>query len=232
MGEIYRSIDNGMNWTKTSNGIANPIITTLAVNSNGAVFAGTYGGLFRSSDNGDNWNELPLISPNLRSIAVTPNGHIFAGITGDGVARSTDNGVSWTRVNSGLQNYYLNFVSTDTHGYVYACSQHGIERSLDEGATWTESNLYSWIYSFTAKSNGLLFAAGQTYVKNQNVPAIFKSTDNGLHWTQTSTFGTENLISSLTRGPNGDIYAGSQSGNVFRSSDDGVNWSQNRKWTG
>ena len=49
---IYRSTNNGLNWTQMDAGLASDTVYSL-VGSGSFVFAGTYGaGIFRSSDNG------------------------------------------------------------------------------------------------------------------------------------------------------------------------------------
>ncbi len=57
-GGVFRSTDNGDNWSAINTGLTNTRVLALAMNSNGDIFAGTRGGgVFRSSDNGDNWRQ-------------------------------------------------------------------------------------------------------------------------------------------------------------------------------
>jgi len=54
-GGVFRSGDNGENWVRTSSGLTNQTISSIAING-ADIFAGTSGdGVFRSSDNGENW---------------------------------------------------------------------------------------------------------------------------------------------------------------------------------
>jgi hypothetical protein len=43
-GGVYRSPDDGDNWTLVDNGLTNTYVTALAINSGGHVFAATFGG--------------------------------------------------------------------------------------------------------------------------------------------------------------------------------------------
>jgi len=43
-GEVFRSTDNGDNWTQINNGLTNTDVRALAINSSGDIFAGTHGG--------------------------------------------------------------------------------------------------------------------------------------------------------------------------------------------
>ena len=56
-GGVFRSTDNGDNWTVINTGLPDfTFVFALAINGAGHIFAGTDGnGMFRSTDNGDNW---------------------------------------------------------------------------------------------------------------------------------------------------------------------------------
>ena len=57
-GGIYHSVDNGLNWTFSSNGITQ--LYDRCIFSDGTdLFTGTeFGGIFRSVDNGQNWSVI------------------------------------------------------------------------------------------------------------------------------------------------------------------------------
>ncbi|MFH0992668.1 MAG: LamG-like jellyroll fold domain-containing protein, partial [bacterium] len=238
VGGIFRSTDNGEHWTTTSTGLASPLTFDLLVNSSGTIYAGTSGGIFRSTDNADNWTEVPLKATVVYATVTTPNGHLFAGVYGDGVARSTDGGGSWYHANTGLNQLYTEAMGTNADGHVFAGSQSGIFRSTDEGATWTQATLnlssgqWPWVFAFAAKSNGYLFAGGQVFLNGNYTSAIFRSTDNGANWTQVGTGLTGEAIRTLAINWNGDLFAGATEGTpsfrgiIFRSTDNGVTWTQ------
>ena len=89
------------NFWEQTNGPFGGNIQSLAINSNGDIFAGiVFGGMFRSTDNGDNWTAINTGLTNTRvhgALAINSNGDIFAGTIG-GVFRSTDNGDNWTAI--------------------------------------------------------------------------------------------------------------------------------------
>jgi len=86
----------------------------------------------------------------VKCLAINSSGHIFAGtagginalrVLGDGVFRSTDNGDSWTQVNTGLTNESVGCLAINSSGHIFAGTYGGgIFRSTDNGGTWTAVN--------------------------------------------------------------------------------------------
>ena len=92
---VFRSEDNGDSWVEVSTRIT----YSLAVGSDGYIFAGTEDGLFRSIDNGDNWTAVNfgLGSNLIDALVINSNGDIFAGADFFAkIFRSTDSGDNWT----------------------------------------------------------------------------------------------------------------------------------------
>jgi len=132
-GGVYRSIDGGINWAHI--GLSDYYIQSLAIDSNGTIFAGSIGnngiGIYKSIDNGDNWTPLKT-DVCVSSIIITINDVIYIGCSNEngtqgGVFRSNDNGETWELLNSGLlgsanQNVYgLCFTK---NGYLYCYGEH------------------------------------------------------------------------------------------------------------
>jgi ligand-binding sensor domain-containing protein len=70
------------------------------------------------------------------------SGHLFAGTTTGGVFRSTDNGDTWTQINTGLNSAYIIMgLTVNKSGHVFAASYGGgIYRSTDNGTSWAQMN--------------------------------------------------------------------------------------------
>ena len=111
-GGLFRSTDEGDNWTPINNGLWNPGIQSLSVHGD-YLFAATDGaGIFRSSDRGDTWTNVVNGLTNYSVGALVSKGtYIFAGTAGDGVFRSSTDGTYWTKVNNGLSSYYITTLS-------------------------------------------------------------------------------------------------------------------------
>lgn len=92
IGTVYRSTNNGDNWTISHSGLGPNDVQCLALNSVGHVFAGkASGGVYRSTDNGQSWNQVNsgLTHTDIRTLLVNSNQFVFAGTYGNGVARSS-----------------------------------------------------------------------------------------------------------------------------------------------
>jgi photosystem II stability/assembly factor-like uncharacterized protein len=127
-GGLYKSSDNGDTWEIISNAPAN--LRTLFISKTGKLFAGgaSYGtppgNLFISSDNGNSWETISEFdSIIVRDIDENQLGHIFMATVSwgviKGVFRSTDDGVSWQHINSGLNHSGTQKLAIDSSGYVY-----------------------------------------------------------------------------------------------------------------
>ena len=136
-GGVYRSTDQGENWEHI--GLEYEYISSLAINSNNEIFAGSRGqhyeyggGVFRSSDNGESWTELRddvLVT----SITIDSEEKIFIGCSDlDGacgaVHFSEDNGENWQLIESEIMpsNIGIEFLTIAEDNYMYAISYETI----------------------------------------------------------------------------------------------------------
>lgn len=105
---VFKSIDGGANWLPASNGLANLLVRTLAVDPTDGVtvYAGTHGaGVFKSTDGGASWVASGTGAGSyVASLAIEPHvpGTLYAATYDAGVFRSRDAGRSWAPLNRGL----------------------------------------------------------------------------------------------------------------------------------
>ncbi len=218
-GGVFRSMDNGDNWTEVSTDLTNKDIKALATNSSGYIFAAYRGGVFRSKNNGDNWSPVNtgLKNAGTSSFAINnSNGYIFAGSADSGVFRSMNTGDNWMAVNTGLTNIKARALAVNLSGHIFAGTDGGgVFRSLDNGDNWTPVNTgLTNVQSLAINSSGHIFAGTAS-------SGVFRSMDNGDNWTPVNA-GLTN-VQALTINSSGHIFAGT-SGGVFRSMDNGGNW--------
>jgi len=89
---LFKSTNLGQDWAAKNQGLMNTNISSLAVNSQGHVFAGTYGGgVHRSTNNADTWvQEVDGMDDlTVRALAIDSHGYLYAGTdNGGGVYRT------------------------------------------------------------------------------------------------------------------------------------------------
>jgi photosystem II stability/assembly factor-like uncharacterized protein len=216
-------------WERT-NGLDTTNIYSLAINSNGDIFAGTKSrGLFRSTDNGSSWTNLGFTNAWVHGngIVITPSEEILIAVDNQdatgGVFRSSNNGNSWDTL--GLTFNAEIAIALNSSGNIFVgTAAQGVYRSTDNGLNFIQVNqglndTSLSPVSFTINTSGHIF------VGTVSGGGVFRSTDNGDNWVQINNGITNYKILSLTNS-NGYIFAGAEGGGVFRSTDNGNNWSQ------
>jgi photosystem II stability/assembly factor-like uncharacterized protein len=89
---IFASSDNGFTWE--SRGAVRNDIEALAVNSNGDVYVGVYGGVLKSTNGGNSWVSSVFTNTYINAIEFNSNQDVIVG-TYNGIYRSLNAGVSW-----------------------------------------------------------------------------------------------------------------------------------------
>jgi ligand-binding sensor domain-containing protein len=144
------------------------------------------------------------------------------------VLLSTDNGSSWTAVNSGLKTgdvYALAATASGAGGmHLFAGTSTGVFRSTNSGANWTEID--SGLTSTVVAS----LVATETTVLAGTTGGLFRSSDNGTTWSPTTLAGLSVNALLASPGDSGrtNFFAGCgtyQKG-VFLSTDNGASWTQ------
>jgi photosystem II stability/assembly factor-like uncharacterized protein len=128
-GMIYRRRIGTSGWD--SSRIAAPdsiqlLEQSIAVTSDGRMFAGTTHGVWRSINGGSSWERGGAWGEDqtVRSITVTPGGMIVACPDAGGVYASTDGGDTWNDQSSGLDDRYVIALVADSSGYLYGGTQY------------------------------------------------------------------------------------------------------------
>ncbi len=225
---LYRSFDSGISWELSKDTIiSNASISILSVDDSILIaYDSQAKRLYRSANNGDTWEIIPIGFDGYIVSLKSMGNVVFVGTESKGIFRSTDIGVTWTSVNTGIN---PEFGSTyfDVHCFasigdiLITSTNTGFFRSIDYGEHWTASNIgyLSNIY------NTILVADSQLYaIAKFDYGGVFKSTDKGEHWTQVNWGMIGLTIQSLAYIKN-TLYAGTNGGGVFRSINSGRNWS-------
>ncbi len=150
--------------------------------------------------------------------------NIFAGTYGGGVFLSTDNGISWTGVSTGLMDSLVNTLAVSPNGAggvnIFAGTEGGgVFLSTNNGTNWTAVN--SGLTSTLIRS---LFVSGTNLYAGTEDDGAFLSTDDGTSWTNlTYDFNgnNPNVYAFAVSGTN--LFAATYGG-VFLSTNNGTSW--------
>ncbi len=162
-GQIYYSINNGINWgTSKIVGLdsIDASITSFTMNGNIALAGMEKMGLIESIDSGRTWSIVPNTSMENIKCLLTVGNICFKGIYGNGVYSSTNQGFDWTEKNSGLTNKNILCFAVKGND-IYAGTKGGeIFHSSDLGGNWISigSNQIKKDISSIAVSDSLIFA--------------------------------------------------------------------------
>lgn len=208
---------------------ARATVTSLEHQDGGMMMAGTGAGLFISDNGGSSWYLRSPGSWPVSAVLATTAGTLLVGSYRHGVHRSTDDGLTWTRV--GFENNtYIDAIIQDHRGRIYAAvagavgdEPTGLFRSDDDGLTWVQAGLAGEnVHSVSVPLPGQLYAGTRR--------GTFRSTDNGENWAllESASFPAPlsevvALGSTLFAGFAEPRYRAPGAG-VWRSSDEGATW--------
>lgn len=207
---IYRSTDDGLNWTNYTIDNNYPVVTDLTKNDD-YIFAGTLNGVYSSADTGKTWSYLGPEFSILSVLAV--DSVIFTCIQGGGLFRSENNGKSWVPIDG---NHYYSYLLHDNK--IFTGTFTGIYVSLDNGLTWGFAALPNQIITSLSKNDEYFFAANYTY-------GIYRSEDSGTTWVESNSgIPLDHIHPYSIFAKDSLIFAGFTSNKIYISQDNGLNW--------
>jgi len=228
---IWKSTDNGYNWLISHYVSGNNDVNDLEYNSiTGTMFSANDQYLYRSTDFGENWEFLSNgigEADAITDITFDKNGNIYAGSqeAGGAIYLSTDNGDSWTNMDTSQTFGDIINVGLDdilaVENYLLVATHSGVAKSTDMGQSW------EFITNGLRSLDIIDFAYDSTsntiYVANQR-GGIFISTDYGDSWQLKSNGLNASFSRYLSFDRSETLYAASFLNGVHRSSDYGETW--------
>ncbi len=189
-GRSYLSTDNGVTWNYEGS-VANGYFPIIADPLN----AGTaYAYPFLTTNSGVTWTDFPSAGPggsDISTLFVGPDGTLYLGIQEYGVYQSTDQGSTWTAINTGLPNacgpgYDQLSASPGTSGNVlYAICKGTVYKTTNGGANWGPTGASfanDLVYIMSSPTNPNL-----VYVTAYPAPVLYLSSDGGATWNSAAT---------------------------------------------
>ena len=173
------------------------------------MLAGTWKhGLYRSVDGGANFKRVKGFPSNdVRSLA--EQGTALFAATGDrGIAKSTDNGKSWSTTSLNTGYFWSVRASTDGSALLASSPAKGLYRSVDQGSTWQQTLVDRKVYHASQSDSGVIAVAGEE--------GLFLSTDNGASWKSPKAFRGQRLSSvRFKRNSNDNLLVGGWAGGIW-----------------
>jgi photosystem II stability/assembly factor-like uncharacterized protein len=220
-GTFFTSVDGGTHWMEADSGLPGSTLSALAVNDS-FIFAGFQNRacVYRSPVGTIMWTEayngLNSHLDNVVNTLSTCGDLLFAG-TQDGVYMSVDNGKTWHRAPSGMNNCYV--FSVLTIGGKILATTDKLYVSVDSGKTWTRVNSGLPDYLYSPK----LFPI-ETTVYALSDSGIYSSPDSGSTWNRME--GGLMPCYQIITDKSGSLLFGANDKGVFRSNDKGLHWSE------
>lgn len=189
------------------------------VAADGSTLYASASGLLRSTDQGERWSSVLTIKPeeNTAQCLTRCGPYLFVGM-GNGVYRSSDDGLHWSKMSSGITvGFITSLAGTDSILYAGAAGGYGIFRTVDYGSNWTPVEgwgLSDWLVRTLVLRDKYLFAG--------TWGGLFVSADSGFSWSQSVSPISGKVIYSLAV-MDTMVFAGIFGG-IFRSTDNGQTW--------
>jgi ligand-binding sensor domain-containing protein len=154
--------------------------------------------------------------------ALTVNGLNFFAGTNQGVFLSTNNGTSWTAVNSGLTNVFIRSLVFSGSNLFAGTYGGGVFLSTNNGNSWAAVNS-----GLSVNDTVMALAVSGTNIFAGTYRGIFLSTNNGASWTEVNSGLPadtlhRHIYSLAVSGSN--VFAGPLGGGVYLSTNNGTSW--------
>jgi len=238
---VFRSMNGGGNWSAVNSGLTDSDVRALVVDpvNSTTVYAGTWGGgVLKSTDGGATWSasNAGLTYLNVNALAIDPaTPSVLYAATAGALFKSTDAGGTW--MNTLGQNAASVAVNPSDPLTVYAGTTNGVFKTTNGGASWSLSNngfpnflVWVWSLAIDPITPSTLFASIEYAAIGVNDYQVYKSTDGGSTWSDSSTgLSVLSIIPALAIDPvtPSTLYAGQNPG-VFKSTNGGATWGVSR----
>lgn len=218
-GGIFRSNDSGLTWTKINNGLTNTYSVFSFCNIGTKIVVSSLNDVFISSNNGDLWQKITPVNNQAEIRGVGYDGtYLYATIAGTGVARSNDEGLTWTISSSGISDKAIWTLFVATNKLFIGTNTGGVFSSTDKGSTWHEANT-----GITNKSAIRSFALnGSNLYVTSYWGGLYQSIDNGVTWSKNIGLAPQAVRRIYSFGTY--LFVSTDAG-IYKSTDQGATWS-------
>ena len=148
-GTVYRSTDNGANWTKLSGtgGLTDSDANDILIDADNNIYVLGKNKIYKSlaASNGSNWQVREPGAPFVGgdALAKTSDGELYLVNTTEGIFRSVDDGITWVNVSTDLPNTDYGAITTIGNDVYLSVLNSGTYRALDPDSDtphWVDFN--------------------------------------------------------------------------------------------
>ena len=233
---VYRSVDNGLNWTPVNTGLAGDSGAFSLVAGGGLIFAlgndfsfGPASGTYVSVNNGASWTHTSGGPDSPFRLVI--RGNSIYGISGSngGVVGASTTVPSWSLISGGLP-IDCRFAFGGAGDGIFVLQDGGGSCLTPWGVVYKKTSTSSW-----TTSTGLVFSPGtplpwamvssgtKIFAGANGANAVLMSRDTGTTWTSIGTGLPGDLVTALAS-TGTTLIAGHAGAGIYVSSDTGNTW--------
>jgi len=209
---LYLSANNGISWNQP--GLMRIGIQFIeSINSAVYTLSNDGAGLMTTTDNGSTWKFITQQVQNYHISSASGYGnYIYITTEGNGVYRTSNNGLNWNNLGPTSGQTKCVTYRGDT---LFAGLLSGVMFTTDLGANWSEMNdePFNMVYSFYNESGFLYVSTPQ---------GVFRTSNCGQNWIQLNS-GMSGPVTKIFA-HSGNLFALNYTGGIFMSSNGGMNW--------
>lgn len=232
-GNIFRSTNNGSNWSSVTYGTSRALYSFACKDSLNGIAVGERATILLTTNSGEIWTSVypPNYLENIRGIQYVGGDTVYAAGTIGKFYKSFNGGQNWnaTTINTYNDNYGMLFINSQTGfltGYASVSYYGYVWRTTNAGANW------NYVYSGSSKTlkDIVLFGnIGYVIGDASQSSALLKTNNGGLNWSvlinwSNSEYNCMYFKNSMTGFVGGAVTSPSYRESILRTTDGGLNW--------
>jgi photosystem II stability/assembly factor-like uncharacterized protein len=209
---ILTTIDGGRTWSKQYQGddLEESLLDVLAVDAQRVLAIGANRLFLETDDGGSSWRRRSIVEEesHLNRITRGPTGTLYIAGEHGTLLRSTDRGLTWTRISAPSDGSFYGILALDASQLLAYGLRGRVYRSLDDGGSWEliPTPQPSLLAAAVQLKSEVILLAG-------SAPTLLASRDRGKTFDPVGPTGAQS-ISDILELPDGNVLAVGESGVV------------------